>query len=382
MAIYLGTNELSGGGGGGGIPIGGYAFFSTPAGTPFTPGQEVYTDPDGLVWIRTGATITSEGSGVLDASLYTLSSNIVTLSDPVVSFTGGGGYGGNTCFGYNGVHLQTIGLRASVGNPGAYALRTEENVSVSASNSVGSGPFSATVDATGWVFGSSFYNDTHAFTGFDRPGINSFGSSDKYAYQPFTAFTGGTAGYDQTNYFTVPKTFMACSHIQTTPRYWGVNGNSTAVVEYTFNPSAANGSNPFTATANTFTLQDAAQRFMTDGVDKFYVQNSTVLKEYDINGNLLNTFQGLPAAGLASSYHYGFVCVPSFKNSDGVTQFWTRTGGNTGNNTSFNTISRYDFPLALEGPYTGSPSSKTLVVTKDVGSNPILPSAYLWQRIA
>ena len=382
MAVYIGTTQISGGAGGAGAPIGGYAFFATPAGTSFTSGQEVYTDADNIVWIRTGAKITSAGSGALDASTYTLSANNVQISDPVVSFTGGGGYAGRTCLGYNGVHLQTIGLREGGGNSGAYALRTEENVSVSASNSVASGPFSATVDPTGWVFGASFYNDTHAFTGFDRPGINSFGTAAKYAYQPFTAFTGGTAGYDQTNYFTVPKSFMACSHIQTTPRYWGVNASDTAVVEYTFNSSATNGSNPFTATSNTFTLQDGAQRFMTDGVDKFYVQNGTVLKEYDINGNLINTFEGLPAANYNSGEHYGFVCVPSFKNSAGVTQFWTRTGGNTGNNTAANTISRYDYPVSLEGPYTGTPGSKTLITAQDVDSNPILPTTYLWQRIA
>lgn len=379
MGLYLGANKL--GGGGGGTPIGGFAFFAAPAGTTFTSGQEVYTDPDNIVWIRTGAKITSDGSGALDASTYTTSANNVQISDPVVSFTGGGGYGDRTCFGYNGVHLQTIGLRGG-SNAGSYALRTEDNGSVAGSSSVTSGPFSATVDPTGWVFGPSFYNDTHAFTGFDRGGINSFGPASKLAYQPFTAFTGGTAGYDQTNYFTRPKSFMACSHIQTTPRYWGVNANDTAVVEYTFNSSAANGSNPFTATSNTFTLQDGAQRFMTDGVDKFYVQNSTVLKEYDINGNFLNAFEGLPAAAYNSTEHFGFVCVPSFKNSSGVTQFWTRTGGNTGNNTANSTISRYDYPLALEGPYTGTPTSKTLITAQDVDSNPILPTAYLWKRIA
>lgn len=381
MGIYLGANEL-GGGSGGSTPIGGYAYFTPPSGTSFTSGQEVFTDSDGLVWIRTGAKIKSSGSGALDASLYTLASNSVELSDPAVSFTGGGGTASRTCFGYNGVHLQTVGLRAGTGNKGAYALRTEENVNVSSSNSATSGPFSGTVDPTGWVFGASFYNDTHAFTGFDRPGINSYGTAAKYAYQPFTAFTGGTAGYDQTNYFTVPKNLMACSHIQTTPRYWGVNINSTAVVEYTFNASASNGSNPFTATSNTFTIQDGAYRFMTDGVDNLFVQNSTTLKQYDINGNLLNTFEGLPAVSYNSGEFYGFVCVPSFKNSDGVTQFWTRTGGNTGENTSYNTISRYDFPLGVEGPYTGTPTNKTLIVAQDVDSNNILPTVYLWQRIA
>jgi hypothetical protein len=70
MGIYLGATEL--GGGGGGTPVGGFSFFNTPVTTTFTAGKEVYTDPDNLVWIKTGATIDGAGTGVLNASNYPL----------------------------------------------------------------------------------------------------------------------------------------------------------------------------------------------------------------------------------------------------------------------------------------------------------------------
>tara|TARA_B100001057_G_scaffold146640_1_gene146616 strand:- start:12866 stop:14038 length:1173 start_codon:yes stop_codon:yes gene_type:complete len=390
MAVYLGATQLDGGGGGG-TPIGGFAFFENPPGVSFTSGKEVYTDADNIVWIKTAATILSSDSGVLEASQYSGSTNSLLVTSN--TFSGGGGYVGRTCFGYNGVHLQAIGLRGG-NNYGSYALRDEDNTDIATSYAT-TGPFSAgysqdpggTTNAMGWVFGSSFYNDTHAFTGFHRPGINSFYSAAKHAYTPFTSFTGSTNGYSQTNYFTLPVELMATTNIQTTPRYWGVSQDGTTVTEYTFNASASNGTNPFTAVSpsNTFTVA-SAERFMSDGVDKLYVHSGTSLYQYDLNGNNTLTFSGLPAAITDTSYHVGFVCVPAFKNSDNVTQFWTRTGGSTANNSAYQTFTRYDLVETVEGPFTGSSASKGLIHLQDVDSNDILGQGgnliYLWKRIA
>jgi len=387
MAVYLGATQLDGGGGGG-TPIGGFAFFENPVGVTFTSGKEVYTDANNIVWIKTAATILSSDSGVLEASQYSGSTNSLLVTSN--TFSGAGGYVNRVSFGYNGVHLQAIGLRGAY-NDGSHAIRDEDNNNISTTY-VSSGPFSAKVDPTGWSFGQSFYNDTHAFTSFDRGGINSFGPAAKHAYQPFTAFTGGTAGYTQTNYFTVPG-LMATTHIQTTPRYWGVSQTGSTVTEYTFNASASNGSNPFTAVSpsNTFTVASlsTAGRFMSDGVDKLYVHNGTTLYQYDLNGNNTLTFSGLPAttpSGYETVTNWGFVCVPAFKNSDNITQFWARTGGSTGNRTASQTFTRYDLVETVEGPYTGTSSSKSLIHLQDVDSNDIYGQGgsliYLWKRIA
>jgi hypothetical protein len=180
---------------------------------------------------------------------------------------------------------------------------------------------------------------------------------------------------------------MATTNIQTTPRYWGVSQDGTTVTEYTFNASASNGTNPFTAVSpsNTFTVA-SAERFMSDGVDKLYVHSGTSLHQYDLNGNNTLTFSGLPGAITDTSYHVGFVCVPAFKNSDNVTQFWTRTGGSTGNNSASQTFTRYDLVETVEGPFTGTAASKALIHLQDVDSNDILGQGgnliYLWKRIA
>jgi len=383
MGIYLGNYDLLGGGGGG-IPIGGYAFFQTPVGVSFTSGKEVYTDADGLVWIKTGARITSADSGTLNASLY--SNAELSLSQTSTTYTGGGGYAFRFSSGYNGVHLFDIGLYNG-SNAGYYTIKDSDGTSVTAGVD-SSGPFSATVDATGWVAHSAFFNDTHAFTPFYRSGINSFGidsATHRFAYVPFTSFTGGTNGYSQTNWFSTPQKWMAVTHIQTSPRYWGVANNGTTVTEYTFNASATNGTNPFTATTNTFTLVGDCDKFTTDGVDKLYVQTGSTLREYDVNGTVTNTFSGLPSAYNSWDSTYGFSCVPSFKNSAGVTQFWMTTSYNDQNNNGYHTVTRYDLIEVIEGPYTGSSSSKVLVQMQDTDSNDIFDNGsnvYLWKRIA
>tara|TARA_R110001592_G_scaffold27376_1_gene101369 strand:+ start:161 stop:1282 length:1122 start_codon:yes stop_codon:yes gene_type:complete len=361
-------------GGSGGTAIGGFEFIAPPSATTFVTGQEVYTAADGKVWIRTAAQLTDAGSGALDASIYPISSNQPAVSS--TSFSGGAALASRGCFGYNGVHLGVLGLFS--GTQGKYILVDENNVTIS-SGSPTSGNFSAGESATGWVFGQNFYNDTHAFTGFDRLGTNSYGTAERFAYQPFTAFTGGTNGYTQTNYFTAPRYNMAVTNIETTPRYWGVDDEETTVYEYTFNASAANGSDPFTATGTTFTLAEQCTRFMSDGVDKLYVHNSTNLKEYNTSGVLTNSFSGLPSTTFSTQFsNFGISCVPGFKNSTGNTQFWATTSIAT----SSTTQTLYNFPLLLTAPFTGTPSSKVKIVAQDVDSNPILPETFLYQRIA
>ena len=90
MPIYLGNTLLTGSGGSGvpgsgsgpaGVPIGGFAFFLPPPDTAFTAGQEVYTDADNQVWLRSGAQLTSAGSGALEAAQYRDSQASVAVTE-------------------------------------------------------------------------------------------------------------------------------------------------------------------------------------------------------------------------------------------------------------------------------------------------------------
>ncbi len=89
-------------GGGGGTPIGGYTFFETPPNyTGFVSGQEVWTDESSQVWLKTEAVLTSLGTGVLDASIYTNSVKALVPTSTVFD----AGINSQMGAAYNGKHI-------------------------------------------------------------------------------------------------------------------------------------------------------------------------------------------------------------------------------------------------------------------------------------
>lgn len=372
------TDFFPAAGGGGGTPVGGYSFLQTPTDATFVSGQEVYTAADSTVWIKTEATITSAGSGVLDADNY-IGKSLNFLNNGT-AFTTISGYQDRTCFGYNGEEMIDCGYQAASGTS---AKSFASNLTATGSlHYPGTTNFFG-VNINGVAGSKHFGNATHAFTGFVRNSENRFRQNGQnFAYQPYTAI-GGLGGYSGTTYFVTPtNNQMAVSHIQTTARYWGINGSN--LQEYTFNASATNGSNPFSSTGSSISVNSGT--LMSDGVDKLYVYSGTTVYEYSITGQLLNTFTGISSIGLGGNGEVAMVCIPPFRSLSGGTEFVAKTasGWNVSSPSGTPTYSRFLLTNLVSGPeYISSGGPVILEGTGDVdivdaGQGVI----YLWKRIA
>ena len=403
MGIFLGATEL-GGSGGGGTPIGGYAFFETPPNyNGFVSGQEVWTDASSQVWLKTEAVLTSAGAGALDASIYT--DSVKTFSATSSSFSSNMGGANRLAAGWNGKNIFATGY-GNGGNGGmnvSYIIRDAEGVNVSSANNVSgipwSNPASYNYGTQLWHGSGSFGNDTHAFTTFckvryDGSQSNAgpqWGYSIQYAYKPYTAFTGGTAGYatsDQSTYWTKGQfQQIVVTNTQTTPRYWSMNYNGTTATEMTFNSSTANGGNPFTATSpsNTINFGITIGQFRSNGVDKFYGHTGTTLSEFNFDGSLVRNYTGVPGATVPAQYNYanyGVIIIPPFETTSGNTEFWfpvvTVSTGNP--NTNF---TKYEPIDIIKGPvYTSGTAAVSLAGVGDIAIVDNTATIFMWKRIA
>lgn len=398
------TDFFPSSGGGGGTPIGGYTFFETPPNyTGFVSGQEVWTDESSQVWLKTEAILTSAGTGVLDASIYT--NSVPALIPSSTSFNQTMGGSGRLQFSYNGKHI--IGLGQGVNNYGyvRYFMRDADGGSVAGAQAYNTTPWSSVDNNPGadkWAFGSSFGNDTHAFTTFYRVNYDANGEgaqqaanfawSARYAYTPYTTYTNNSAaGYATSNqspyWIRNQRVQMCVTHIETTPRYWQMGYGSTSATEVSFNASASNGTDPFTAVSpsNVVNFGTAVNVFKSNGVDKFYGHTGTVLNEYSLNGTLLTSFAGVPSEGGSTQYgssNYGVAVIPSFETTSGNTEFWFPVITSTGS-TPNTTFTKYELVDTIKGPvYTSGTATVSMVGVGDVAITDNLNSISMWKRIA
>ena len=382
-------------GGGGGTPIGGYTFFETPPNyTGFVSGQEVWTDASSQVWLKTEAVLTSAGTGVLDASLYTNSVKALIPTSTVFD----AGINSQMGAAYNGKHIIGNGPYSNYQYV-SYTIRDVDGGSVSSANNLyNTSPWSKNDNNGGqdlWSFGSSFGNDTHAFTTYSRTTWNGsaqttqWAFTNRYAYTPYTSFTGGTAGYTTSNQSTywsrIQSQQYAVTHIETTPRYWMMGFGSTGATEMSFDSTTSNGGDPFTAVSpsNTVNFGTTVDMFRSDGVDKFYSHTGTVLKEFSLNGTLLNTFTGVPGEATPSQYGYsnfGVMVIPPFRTTSGNTEFWFPQSTTPSPKTNF---TKYELVDTIKGPvYTSGTAGITLAGVGDVAVIDNLLPIYMWKRIA
>ena len=290
MGIYLGATAL-GGSGGGSTPIGGLSYFIPPKETTFTSGQELYTDEDSKVWLRSGARITSSGTGALNAGLYSNTTSILTDTTNNINVVDN-----------NSVHTRArlsnlgggiIGTSGFVNNyTGNWALSSGSTRAVIANGTLTQALFDSTDSGTGIgnsagpvadrgiAFGGAAGNNTHAFIGSNvsaaSGGWVTRGSDNRYVarYIPHTALTSATTTatlqsntntflapsiYSNSSTYATPPLFMAVTNPGlSTERHWFILASNNAadlvLTEFTFNSATANGGEPWTATGNTINL--------------------------------------------------------------------------------------------------------------------------------
>jgi hypothetical protein len=285
-------------GGGGSGTIGALASFVPDPTATFVAGQEVYTDPaDSSVWLRSAATLTSQGSGVLDASIYrdSVAASITTPNtyvQPTSPFTleqPGGCYIGNNKFltcpktgtssQRNVVYDVSLGtFSVSIVYPTCQLFDGLFGTGSGASQNVGAGnvgfPSRGTYNLTHHFLQGNMINYLPSFWREDPSGIFNI------RYIPFTDTTNATtrdpyanntltfkspfAAIALQNYSTAANAAgasqpngqhlgYAITNPSSNERHWFIkDGNICS--EYTFNSAAANNTNPYTATGNSITI--------------------------------------------------------------------------------------------------------------------------------
>lgn len=384
MAIYLGTNEL-GGGGGKSIPIGGLAYFIPRRGTTFTAGQEVYTNPDdSTVWIRSGARITSDGTGALEAGQYIDSGPEVTPDLSIGSRFDGGVRANRFGSNFDGRNVIVYGYNGS-------------SATMTAFNPDGTQVFTsgATSDLTSSA--SVFYNSTHTFISnrwtanvgtisLGTPNIRYVQTSTLTSFANYNA--AGDANWSAPTGFG--SEFLACVTNAGTAneRHWWATVNSTTLTEHTFNSSAANGTSAWTATGNTITLPAASLGKLQGNGNSLYAHVDTTLYEYNATTRALISENLVPSDGSFNVAEIGLVLIPAASSSSGSTEFWyvTYSGSSATPHYIYRDID------TLTGPFKGSISAKEAITLKDVDANTTFSAdnvldqdggtIYLWKRIA
>ena len=399
MAIYLGNTLLtgsSGSGGGGSTPIGGLAFFAPRQGTSFTDGQEVYTDPeDNTVWIRSGAQITSQGSGVLEASQYadsaiTFNNSSTTRFIPSSTIRSNR-MGSN----FDGRNVVIFGFNGSSGSAdSSFTLFQPDGTTIQSATPIN--------DSVRDYSASVFYNSTHTFISnrwVGNVGTISLGTpSIKYVE---TSTLTGLAGYAASAAvsFAAPSgfggEFLACVTNAGTAdeRHWWSQANGGSVTEHTFNSSAASGSTAWTSTGNTISAGTGSSIDKIQGDGNFlYIHEGTNVHEYNATTRaLIRTIANVPAATSANTNESGLIVIPASASSSGQREFWFQTS--TGNNNVSHLL--YEELDILTAPFTGTISSRSPITLKDLtagstftatninsGRSESDANIYLWMRIA
>lgn len=390
MGVYLGSTDLLGGSGGG-IPIGGFAYFTAPPGTTYTSGQEIYTDPNDRVWLRSGAKLTGDGSGALDASTYTNAytewqSNSSSITTSLRSDKSGASFDGENFIIVRGFDPKVQEVRS----PDGTVLHNSLSVSRLSLNLGGS---------------VAFYNDTHVFLNQHTVANGaiwvSSGGNFHLLYLQRSSLTTAAAYNDTTNTFIAPVTTSGSDGACTNPgesneRFWFVNRASTTVTEYTFNSAAANGTNPFTATGNTITASSAVFALEANG-NTLYLHHSASVSEYNATTRAFIRELSTPSAlSDTTACQGGFCVVPDTESDSGNLELWFQRARNT----SGLILDSYSENQGLIAPYKGDSTynptddsgTRDPIVLETLASdgtgiaahygNTTTEEIFLWQRIA
>ena len=388
MGIYLGANAL-GGGGGGAIPVGGVSYFIPPAGTTFTSGQEVYTDPgDNTVWLRSGAQL-ADGTGSLDAEQYIHSIPGITENTAAGTRFGGVAYGNRYGSNFDGRNVIVYGYNGS-------------NANMTAFQPDGTIVFTETGTDDLTSSASVFYNSTHTFisnrwitnvgtVSLATPNIRYVQTSTLTSFSNYNA--SGSANWSAPAGFGAQ--FLACVTNAGTAneRHWWANSEPAAqtLTEHTFDPTAANGTSAWTATGNTITLPSSGlDKIQADG-NILYAHVNTTLYEYNATTRaLINT--GLAPTGNSGTVNeIGLVLIPAARSDSGDQELWyAPTDFGASNNALIH--KRYNDIYRLTAPFKGTIDSREAITLKDVDANTTFSAdnildynsneIYLWQRIA
>ena len=390
MAIYLGTNEL--GGSGGSIPIGGVRYFIPRSGTTFTSGQEVYTDPDdSTVWIRSGAQITSDGAGALDASQYV---DAVTSLESTTTQINISARSDRAAFSYDGKNFIGSGYAGGVATVVRLQVRQADGTQI----------FSSTPATENGGGSRAFFNSTHSFISLDLSGGSvPIYTGSNWAYvqtSTLTTESAYTTALQGATYYQAPAAaqYGCATNIgETGERYWFASVGGTTITEYTFDNTTANGGSPWTATGNTITSALAIDNMTSSGENIVYVLSGTSLLEYNATTRaLIRRIDSLgnqhPANGDG-----GLVVVPTDRSDSGNLEIYTQTTvglSNTQQSSSTNNT-LYSETEKLTAPHGGTFASRTPITLRQAATGTSLSieelhdgqgdaeeSIYLWMRIA
>ena len=381
-------------GGGGSTPIGGLAYFIPRPGTAFTAGQEVYTNPDdSTVWIRSGAQITSSGTGVLEASQYADSSDtLVAVSPSDVTFVSdqvrNDRYGGA----FDGKNVVYVGFNGS--DCDLHVFNVDGTTLISGTP--------ITDDLT--TSASIFYNSTHTFimeryignTGVvsiegpavDVKYIQTSTLTSKAAYQAAGIKWLAPTSPNPTSEQRVCVTNAGLSN----ERHWWGGGASTTLAEFTFDSTTPAGSIAWTSTGNSITLPSNPLKIQAEG-NNIYVHSGTKVYVYNATTRALTATLSSPNGRVVNTAEIGLILIPSTKSDSSTTEFWFPEHALTGSDFDVD-YKRYELTEHLTGPYTGTFTAREAILLKDIdegatfGADSISAgdgnedNVYLWKRIA
>lgn len=376
MGIYLGNTEL-GGGGGGGTPVGGFSFFNTPSTTTFTDGQEVYTDPDNSVWIKSNAIITYAGSGALDASAYPLVNQKTFLKIEEGQFSTNGDLRLNR-YGitFTGKHILLKGYNGGYNDYLIYDVN----------GTLIDGP-TATSETT--VSTSQFHNSTHTFI------LSPSGANFGYASSPTTVRYLLTSSLtDYASYTATPlKTWSVPSPAagqrcaitnrgESNERYWW-KSSSSQLSEHTFNPTAADNTNPWTATGNTISTSpvDISAANPVAVGNTIYIHTEGNLSSFD--ATTFKLIKTIPAPGNSYAYQQqgqSLAIIPDYVSASTKDEFlFTQATAAPASVFTAALFDTWENDTAVIGP---TASGSEVFLTD--GTNNIITgrNVPMWQRIA
>ena len=408
MAIYLGTNEL-GGGGGGSTPVGGFSFFIPPPGT-----GDLYTDADDVVWLRSGAQLTSSGTGAEDASIYRDSQAAIVPTSPLVTTGNANARADRHSISYNGRNIVVVGYYQQSNTPSIQLFNPTTGASVSETTNAGS--------SLGGAYAA--YTDTHTFMSRGTSGSTQANwNNDDLSYIPTAdlqtisdiifGYVGSTQGNITSNvhynapHSGAPFTVTNPGHA-TLERFWQLNASGgTTINEYTFDDTSTSGTNPFTATGNSITLvapntgsSSNPISLSSDG-NLLYVHSNSVLLEYNSTTRaLVRTISGAPTGvGLSNSTTLrgqAFALVPNADTTDSTRALWFSSDPSVAGTYTQVKVNKYLETDILTSVYdgdssyapgaeTGTRDAITLGDASDTAAHYGQNTAdliYMWQRIA
>jgi len=384
-------------GGGGGTPVGGLAYFSVPDTETFTAGQEVYTDPGGMVWIKTQSELTSLGTGVLDSTQYPLVSRqaIATNSAATRYSTLARFWDARYNITFSGKHIFLKGYNGSVNE---YMIYEPDGTLLE-------GPTTAPSPQT--ASANMFFNNTHTLMA--SPSGGNFGGSDStnpsWNYLLTSTLTN-YASYEATpiKTFAPPFSSYGASATVTNPggsneRHWfwhGGTSTNSILRECTFDPTVASGSTAWTATGNTITLNPNITTYQYPKIvsngNLIYVQYQKQLWTYNATTRELVDYVN-PTFSWGDNQRttgIGVIVIPASSSASGLAEFIFSQAQSTptGSTKSIQLSYVHYFGTVVTAPnLLGEKillTHQDKATTLDVENVTIANGApiYLWQRIA